>query len=90
MVPVVYLRRNMKQEQVQRGVCQLLWRLDPSLDRSREPSFAEAERILKEHGLWNKSFAELARMGYLPRRVLSLLLSLVAGQGSSGLRPNLV
>jgi hypothetical protein len=59
-------RRSVKDQQIQRGVLQLLHRLEPSLDCSREPSFAEAKRILKEHGLEDKSLVELARMGYLP------------------------
>ena len=55
----------MNDQQVQRGLLQLVQRLEPSLGR-REPSLAEAERIIEKHGLQDKTVKELARMGFGP------------------------
>jgi hypothetical protein len=53
----------MNDQQAQRGLLQLMQRLEPSLGQ-REPSFAEAKRIIEKHGLQDKTIKQLARMGF--------------------------
>lgn len=57
----------MNSERIQEGLLRLVRRLEPSLGR-RELSIAEAERIIKRHGLNDKSLVELERMGFDKRR----------------------
>jgi len=53
----------MNEERQTQGVLRLLQHLEPSLKR-RKISMAEGYQVIKEHGLEDVTWAELARMGF--------------------------